>query len=387
MRPRPLDAVQTPSPHLQVRHADDPRPFLVMPAKADREALFTRWCATGDDFLSQPEVDRAIDELWPQLNHRKIVALAFRAADTGGDQLIDRRAFKRMLQHAVFFNDRSQVLETVNSRTKGRITASEFRRVLPLLGISIRPTQANDEFGAIDEDDAGFVLFEELCVWAARYHAYELVGAGSSPHSSHSPRSRSRSPSPTGSPKRALSPRRSRSRSPSSRSRSRSPEQSRVRRSPGLRLEPSQPTLVEAEPTTRTLNLEELRERRRLQRLSGRRRGHTRGPREDRRTAARGSTPLLAGHERSIATSESMSSSGSSLSSFSSGSDEEPFLMFYEDSNSQREGISRLAAAEARRAARRSHPSVQWKGADFSDWPPSGRIDLVTATDRWQPCR
>ncbi len=390
MRPRPLDAVRTPSPHLQVRHADDPRPFLVMPAKADREALFTRWCATGDDFLSQPEVERAIDELWPQLNHRKVVALAFRAADTGGDQLIDRRAFKRLLQHAVFFNDRSQVLETVNSRTKGRITASEFRRVLPLLGISIKPTQANDEFGAIDEDDAGFVLFEELCVWTARYHAYEHVGASSSPRG-RSPRSRSRSLSPTGSPTRALSPR-SRSRSPSSRSRSRSPDQSRVRRPPSLRLEPSQATLVEAEPTTTTLTLEELRERRRLQRLSDRRRGRTRRPREDQRTAARGSTPLLAGHERSIAMTESMSSSASSSasassSSSSSRSDEEPFLMFYEDSNSQRQGISRLAAAEARRAARRSHPSVQWDGADFSDWPPSGRIDPIAATDHWHPCR
>ena len=232
-------------------------------------------------------------------------------------------------------------------------------------------------------------MFEELCVWTARYHAYEHVGASSSPRG-RSPRSRSRSLSPTGSPTRALSPR-SRSRSPSSRSRSRSPDQSRVRRSPGLRLEPSQATLVEAEPTT-TMTLEELRERRRLQRLSDRRRGRTRRPREDQRTAARGSTPLLAGHERSIAMTESMSSSASSSasassSSSSSRSDEEPFLMFYEDSNSQRQGISRLAAAEARRAARRSHPSVQWDGADFSDWPPSGRIDPIAATDHWHPCR
>ena len=227
-------------------------------------------------------------------------------------------------------------------------------------------------------------MFEELCEWAARYHAHEHAGASSSPRS-RSSRSRSRSLSPASSPMRAVSPRRSRSRSPSSRSRSRSPEESRVRRPPGLRLEPAQSTLHEAEGTT-TLTSEELRERRRIQRLSDRRRGRTRRAREHQRTAARGSTPLLAGHEHSIARTESLSSSASSFSSSPSGSDEEPFLVFYEDTNSQREGMSRSAAAEARRSARRSHPSVQWKGADFSDWPPSGRVDPVAATERWQPC-
>lgn len=224
---------------LQVRAADNPRPFLVMPATADREGLFTRWCATGDGFLTPSEVQRAIDELWPQLNHRKIVALAFSAADTAGDKLIDRQAFKRLLQHIVFFNDRSQVLETINSRTHGRVTGAEFRKVLPRLGISVRPMQANSEFDALDEDDAGFILFEELCTWAARYDAHENAKTSSPP------RSRSRSLSPIGSSTSSISPRhsrsRSRSRSPSpTRSRSRSPDRPQSRRVSELRLEPDE---------------------------------------------------------------------------------------------------------------------------------------------------
>ena len=364
---------------LQVRHADDPRPFLVMPARDDREDLFTRWCATGDEFLSPAEVGRAIDELWPQLNHRKVVALAFSAADTAGDKLIDRRAFKRLLQHVVFLNDRAQVLETVNSRTNGRITGGEFRKVLPLLGISIRQTQANDEFDALDEDDAGFILFDELCEWAARYHAHEAVATNSLQ------RSRSRSLSPRSSPTRAPSPRRSRSPSPGSRSRSRSPEQSRTRRAPELRLERARLTLID-DDATQDFTAEELREQRRRRRLSGRRRGRTKRVQEHRQTAGRGSTPLLVGHDRSVSRTE-VQSSASSSSSFSSDSDEAPFLVFHENRSSQREGMSRLAAAEARRDARRAHPSTQWKGADFSDWPPSGRIDSATATGAEQPCR
>ena len=364
---------------MQVRHADDPRPFLVMPARADREDLFTRWCATGDEFLSPVEVNRAIDELWPQLNHRKVVALAFRAADTAGDKLIDRRAFKRLLQHVMFLSDRFQVLETVNSRTNGRISCIEFRKVLPLLGISVRQTQANDEFDAIDEDDAGFILFEELCEWAARYHAHETVPTNSLQHS------RSRSLSPRTSPTRAPSPRRSRSPSPGARSRSRSPEQSWTRRAPELRLDRARLTLVD-DDATQDFTVESLREQRRPQPLSSRRRGRTKRVQEHRQSTARGSTPLLVGHDRSVSRTD-VQSSASSESSFSSDSDESPFLVFHENGSSPREGMSREAAARARRDARRAHPSTQWKGADFSDWPPSGRIDSVRATDNEQLCR
>jgi hypothetical protein len=411
MRARPVDAVRTPSPMLQVRHADDPRPFLVMPSRADREALFDRWSTSGDEYLSPAEVDRAIDELWPQLNHRKVVSLAYRAADTAGDKLIDRRAFKRLLQHAVYLNDRFAVLENINKRTEGRITSAEFRKALPLLGITVRPTEANGAFAAIDEDGAGFILFEELCEWAARRHAHASVGTRSSP-----PRqSRSRSPSPTrrvvaktrtsrsrsrsGSPLRSRSPRRSRSRSPSR------PESPRVHHhASGLRLDPVQVTLVGGE-TVEELTAEALREQRRQRRLNGRRRAQQAAA-----AGRHGGTPLLgssSSHERTLSGgswsrgSSSASFSSSSSSDIDSDGEEESFLYFQDAeqgqvphrgrtrrrsrSRSPRDSavaagpsLSRAAAAQARREARRSHPSTQWRGADFSDWPPSGRLDAAT---------
>lgn len=351
MWPRPIDAVRPASPLLQVRHHDDDRPYLVMPSSAEREALFERWSATGDKYLSMAEVERAVDELWPQLNHRKVIALAYRAADVAGDKLIDRRAFYRLLQHAVYINDRYPVLDEINSLNSGRVSSSEFRRALPALGIiDVRPTEANAAFVVIDEDSAGFILFEELCEWAARRHAHASPSRAS--------RSRSRSPSPV--------QRRSRSRSRSvgpRRAQSVSPRQvgEISHSSSGLRLDPVRVTLDGA--------ADERRHHRRAtgQRVCGER------PRAEQ---ARGGTPLLG---RQYDDEDDWSSEASY------SSDEEPFLAYStERTGDRRSGsrspdrsdmtpLSRAAASEARGR----HRSTQWNGADFSDWPPSGRVELA----------
>ena len=119
------------------------RPRLTRPARADREALFRRWNRDGDRFLAESEAEGALAELWPQLDAPRIAALAFRAADEDGEQLLDPAGFHRLVEHACFLSNRWPTLEGIDHSTGGRVGRAEFRGAAAELGVTGRPAEAN----------------------------------------------------------------------------------------------------------------------------------------------------------------------------------------------------------------------------------------------------
>ena len=79
---------------------------LVMPNKEQRARLFRRMDYNGNGVLSLAEIDKAIIELWPQLNHKQVLMMAYHAADVSGDGFIGRREFRLLVKYLVYFTNK-----------------------------------------------------------------------------------------------------------------------------------------------------------------------------------------------------------------------------------------------------------------------------------------
>ena len=99
---------------------------------------------------------------------------AYKAADVSGDGFIERREFRLLLMYIVYFNELWDTFEEIDTDGDRRLTKAEFARGGRAVGLSLSAEQAAAEFARVDENEGGYVLFDEFCSWAARTHA--LVG-------------------------------------------------------------------------------------------------------------------------------------------------------------------------------------------------------------------
>eukprot|EP01043_Picozoa_sp_COSAG02_P025938 COSAG02_NODE_1478_length_12404_cov_353.335067_7_plen_941_part_00 len=141
---------------------------LVMPNKEERARIFRRMDYNGNGVLSLAEIDKAVVELWPQLNNKQVLMRAYQAADVNGDGLIGRREFRLLLQYVLYFHRLWDRFDAIDTDHDHRLTLSEFTNGCSLVGLKMGVAEAGREFQAIDENSGGLVLFDEFCVWCAR---------------------------------------------------------------------------------------------------------------------------------------------------------------------------------------------------------------------------
>jgi Ca2+-binding EF-hand superfamily protein len=146
---------------------------LDVPSKEQREQLFDRIDYNGNGALSLAEIDKAVLELWPQFNHKPALMRAYRAADVNGDGFIKRREFRLLLKYVVYFNNLWHKFDELDANHDHRLDLQEFKHGCAILGIRLEYGEAESEFAAMDDNDGGFVLFDEFCTWCA----YKHVGA------------------------------------------------------------------------------------------------------------------------------------------------------------------------------------------------------------------
>ena len=142
---------------------------MVMPNKEQRARLFRRMDYNGNGVLSLAEIDKAVVELWPTLNHKPVLMRAYQAADVNADGMIGRREFKLLLEYVLYFHRLWGKFEEIDTDKDHRIDEDEFIRGCKLVGLStVSEAEAKRIFEAMDEDAGGFVRFSEFCSWCAR---------------------------------------------------------------------------------------------------------------------------------------------------------------------------------------------------------------------------
>ena len=124
--------------------AKDSLAALAMPNKEERARIFRRMDYNGNGVLSLAEIDKAVVELWPQLNNKQVLMRAYQAADVNGDGLIGRREFRLLLQYVLYFHRLWDRFDAIDTDHDHRLTLSEFTNGCSLLGIPVADSEATE---------------------------------------------------------------------------------------------------------------------------------------------------------------------------------------------------------------------------------------------------
>jgi hypothetical protein len=143
---------------------------LPIPDKTELHALFKRMDTNGNGLLSLAEIDKAVSELWPQLNNKPAMMRAYKAADRSGNGFIERKEFRMLLNYLAYFNDVWHKFELVDTDGNRRIDWDEFQQQCDVFCSKLSAAEARTEFSMMDGDGGGFVRFDEFCIWCAHRH-------------------------------------------------------------------------------------------------------------------------------------------------------------------------------------------------------------------------
>ena len=150
----------------------------------------------GNGILSLAEVDRAILHWYPHFGtNRQAMMRAFKAADLnqvglsecGVVSRIDRclsflqngfvelAEFTRLVQLLFYYNQLSDLFAQLDQNRDRRISLTEFQKGHQLLGLAhVDDEQMKEEFQAIDTNNGGFILFDEVCALSLSFHSLFL---------------------------------------------------------------------------------------------------------------------------------------------------------------------------------------------------------------------
>jgi Ca2+-binding EF-hand superfamily protein len=139
-----------------------------IPTKEECAELWSKFDYNGNGMLSLAELDKAVSELWPDLNHKPAIMRAYRAADgqRGTDRpdgFIQKKEFRFFLTFIHYYNQLWVMFEQADADGDRRLTKPEFVEAAAALGVS-DPDQV---FEIVDANRGGVVLFDEFCTWLA----------------------------------------------------------------------------------------------------------------------------------------------------------------------------------------------------------------------------
>eukprot|EP00439_Symbiodinium_sp_Y106_P030443 s1591_g3.t1 len=143
--------------------------FWVNGSEAGKSALWKAWDAidyNGNNIVSLAEIDRWVVDTYPQLNNKPALMRAYKACDLNQDSYVNKREFAVLLRDLIYFNKVWSVFDGIDADRDRRLTMSEFRSGLSLLGMSsvVNPKSL---FDSLDRNRCGLILFDEFCRWVA----------------------------------------------------------------------------------------------------------------------------------------------------------------------------------------------------------------------------
>jgi Ca2+-binding EF-hand superfamily protein len=144
------------------------------PSAEEIDRTFRRVDFNGNGMLSLAELDKAVVELWPTFNHKPAIMRAYKACDVDKSGFVSKREFGLFLLFLRVFDATWKVFAQIDGNGDRRLTLSEFQQgapVLASLGLNASREELECIFRKIDENNGGYVLFDEFC----HYFASDLV--------------------------------------------------------------------------------------------------------------------------------------------------------------------------------------------------------------------
>ena len=184
-------------------HVNWPALTAALPAGRDpesvakRKLMFDQWDLNSNGALSFTEVDRAMRELMTPImgdllstalhtwnnSWKPVIMRAFchakdsnksrKAKDKRKDDYVERDEFRLLLVCMRQYFELYVAFSRVDYGGDRRVSKEEFISALPALekwNVVVPPEQAEQEFGEIDDNGGGYILFEEFIRWALEKH-------------------------------------------------------------------------------------------------------------------------------------------------------------------------------------------------------------------------
>ena len=145
-----------------------------LPTHAELVRLWASQDVNANGLLSLAEIDRVVQQRFPDYNHKPALMRAYKFADADGSGLISKREFCLLLRSIYFFNDLWHKFEIVDTSHDRRLDLGEFIRGAAILDLDLSEDEARAVFDEIDENGGGVILFNEFCAYVCRMKAEEL---------------------------------------------------------------------------------------------------------------------------------------------------------------------------------------------------------------------
>eukprot|EP00756_Hemistasia_phaeocysticola_P029042 Hpha_TRINITY_DN16206_c1_g3::TRINITY_DN16206_c1_g3_i7::g.15075::m.15075 len=139
--------------------------------------LFHEMDGNGNGKLSLAEIDKEINEKYPDYDHKPVLMRAMKLSDREGnhDGLLEAKEFIEFVDFLALYTDLWKKFETVDKGHDRRISRAEFKEMVPKLNMDISDPDA--AFDEVDRDHGGQILFDEFCYWVAKKQGNTKIGS------------------------------------------------------------------------------------------------------------------------------------------------------------------------------------------------------------------
>jgi len=143
------------------------------------KALWSELDFNGNNIVSLAEIDKLVVEKFPMLNHKPALMRAYKATlrSGDGDDWVEKKEFKFLLGNLIYFNKLFWLFNNVDGDQDRRMTYQEFKRCLNIAGAKMSEAETRADFGRVDRNGGGIILFDEFCMYFTQKACPECLTA------------------------------------------------------------------------------------------------------------------------------------------------------------------------------------------------------------------
>ena len=135
------------------------RKIIREPPASVLEDAFERFDFERNGYLSFAEVERSVNEVWPDFKQTTILLHAYRAADANGDGYIQKPLFLKMISYIVYFHSVWPQLMALGFDSGSELTLEQFKDSASVL--------CTGEQRSLQFPSSTVLGFNEFCTWLA----------------------------------------------------------------------------------------------------------------------------------------------------------------------------------------------------------------------------
>jgi Ca2+-binding EF-hand superfamily protein len=171
--PGPRNRKPAVPPHKDISNGNVPDRVMKIKVPSEEECnmLFDQIDKNGNGILSMAERDKAVVEIWPELNNKSALMRANRAVDRDSDGFIKKSEFGFFLRFVKYYNNLWRQFDAIDKNHDRRLSRQEFVKAAAVVGGIEDPVAL---FKEIDANRFGYILFEGFCSYMGKTDAADF---------------------------------------------------------------------------------------------------------------------------------------------------------------------------------------------------------------------